>query len=46
MKLPQLIVKKMYCKFLKFACLTIQIRHYLIKYVQFCIYFWQIDLKI
>jgi len=27
----------MYYKFLKFVCLIMQIRHYLIKYAQFCI---------
>jgi len=32
-------VKKMYYTLLKFVCLIMQIRHYLIKYAQFCIYF-------
>jgi len=43
MKRPQLItctsIKKMNYKFLKFVFLVMQIRHYLIKYAQFCIYF-------
>jgi len=31
--------KKNVFKFLKFVCLIMQIRHSLIKYAQFCIYF-------